>query len=968
MITTELRNYSSDQMVNDLKHCKRCHPIDGLTAYFESKGLSGALYDDLCSILERKKKEKDTVITEKKDDEKEFNEHEHEYDDDQKQMPFSEMESQSLKPMKITQSVGSSEDIRNDPSVQIIRELLITLHRTDRVQKLESEIASDVQQKYVESTKVTKPQIVTAINDVKKRLQWNSHTNCRVYSHSEQQWTDGVIVDITTDEKEEKEMITVKYGDSGTAELQRFSKDLKSIGIDDEEYIPNEEIMVYIAHRLQAVQGVDLRVNPIDDLEKKYSAIQLLDALNQMKYDHKIDENDEKFDEIFSFYTGSMKGNHCDVNECHHVRRHHGNRRRRHHEYAHIDDHKKELLLDIIAMIHCYFVHSFDIDRLTKEERDRVEMEAKDEHAEMTMITNILIAKRKKLKFVTNNRRRRESPLEYDSQMDSNKVPMRNADFVSIAIILEMDELQVKESLKEYKDDRNRLMSDLIDVVYGEEEEWLVIWDVLEMADTEKHEKCRRLLFEHFKSIDLSKEDIFKVSKFIIDRKALQIDHDELLSVIFDKPVDGKVFGKMNDEKEFQGLFEAFSDSDHVVELYNALREWRFIESANDNVVSELKTVPSRLMRAATKEPVVAAPVPLIHAIRQSIDEIKADKETPSSKLKSAKIEKYGDQIIEYFLQNPMVDADALSIMARNEFTSAIVEHCGSKEVAGITTLLLSIVRAKIQMNESEILILVMRIFADESARDTRRGQLVRTHGRQLMNWFRQNPRFNVDDLVKMSNKALGKIFIEICGTKRANGVASLVRSKILGGLNTTTTEEVKESEADVYQIGKRFLYWDSQRNHKDYVKPKYGSIREEVMHMQGSGVTNRSWDSLTQTVQDLITSHTARRVKSNGHKEDTYGIQADQPFDAHHLRALKLYTDLNELCKIFCTILREGDPQKVAEIAHLAKTLTETVQCFGSPANNARKTYYRGVNKAFVFRTIVSRFHLPLSTTSSVE
>ena len=35
-----------------------------------------------------------------------------------------------------------------------------------------------------------------------------------------------------------------------------------------------------------------------------------------------------------------------------------------------------DILMDTVAMIHSYFVHSFDIDRLTKTERDRVRMES----------------------------------------------------------------------------------------------------------------------------------------------------------------------------------------------------------------------------------------------------------------------------------------------------------------------------------------------------------------------------------------------------------------------------------------------------------------------------------------------------------------------------------------------------------------------------------------------------------------
>ena len=80
--------------MNDLKHCKRCHPIDGLNAYFESKCKSCTLYDDVCGILERKKKETDHAITEEDDGGEEFRER-------QRTSTFARMKPHSLKFMRV---------------------------------------------------------------------------------------------------------------------------------------------------------------------------------------------------------------------------------------------------------------------------------------------------------------------------------------------------------------------------------------------------------------------------------------------------------------------------------------------------------------------------------------------------------------------------------------------------------------------------------------------------------------------------------------------------------------------------------------------------------------------------------------------------------------------------------------------------------------------------------------------------
>ena len=128
-----------------------------------------------------------------------------------------------------------------------------------------------------------------------------------------------------------------------------------------------------------------------------------------------------------------------------------------------------------------------------------------------------------------------------------------------------------------------------------------------------------------------------------------------------------------------------------------------------------------------------------------------------------------------------------------------------------------------------------------------------------------------------------------------------------------------------------------------------------------------RSWNLLMRKVMTVIGTKVALQVSCNGHHFWLYHIKKHEPFDARHLCAVKLYTDYSKLCKVFCTVLREGDPAEVAQIANMTQLLIETVQCYGTELTSD-KTYYRGVTRTFMFRTIVSRFNLPQSTTTAVK
>ena len=185
--------------------------------------------------------------------------------------------------------------------------------------------------------------------------------------------------------------------------------------------------------------------------------------------------------------------------------------------------------------------------------------------------------------------------------------------------------------------------------------------------------------------------------------------------------------------------------------------------------------------------------------------------------------------------------------------------------------------------------------------------------------------------------------------------------------------EEPNTVQADVYEIGKKFVFWKSQRTKKQYVHAKYKNMKEEILQsplIRQFFPDLQRWEALCAEVAKLVVTRAALQITSNGEKTYLYGIQRGEPLDSEHLCALKLYTDFDDLCEAFCAILRRGDPMEIAEIAHWTRILTETIQCFGSRVSeeSSTKTYYRGVKKTFMFVTIVSRFNLPQSTTSSVE
>ena len=223
--------------------------------------------------------------------------------------------------------------------------------------------------------------------------------------------------------------------------LKRIDRAIQSTGSESE----NE--LEYAHSVIQSVKSV---------MEKhEYSATKSLDDLHHLQYDHDLNKDDTKFDAAYEFFTDSSSGKGCDVNECPFMMRHYRVRGRENGGHHDADD---DVLIDIMSQIHCYFLHSFDINRLTKEERDRVDLEIsigtglesledngnhsrdvseddvdESQSKRLEEMNKILVAKREKFRFGRDDRRYRDN--DEDEKSSDNQL-----DFTSMAETEKWDE------------------------------------------------------------------------------------------------------------------------------------------------------------------------------------------------------------------------------------------------------------------------------------------------------------------------------------------------------------------------------------------------------------------------------------------------------------------------------------------------------------------------------------------------
>merc|ERR1719242_2092723 len=108
----------------------------------------------------------------------------------------------------------------------------------------------------------TKEDILKSIDDVNIRLIWNINSLCLIYSQSKSTWCNGEIIDMSTNQKTNKEWLTVKYNKKSNKNIQRFCKDIKPIHFHfDDEYKYNNKIIQYILGKLKEYQVDELPNN-----------------------------------------------------------------------------------------------------------------------------------------------------------------------------------------------------------------------------------------------------------------------------------------------------------------------------------------------------------------------------------------------------------------------------------------------------------------------------------------------------------------------------------------------------------------------------------------------------------------------------------------------------------------------------------------------------------------------------------
>eukprot|EP01084_Bolivina_argentea_P288419 495022_1 len=364
----------------------------------------------------------------------------------------------------------------------------------------------------------------------------------------------------------------------------------------------------------------ELNTEFLQMINDKYTVTDLLNDFHHIKADHNVDDDDQKFHEINQYLKQNMFVA-CNVKYCRYINIHYRDRSQVRNQYFLGHDENdvgatlnEQYTLDMISMIHTFFIHSYDIHRLTLKEQatlqgqmemlnncslDDAENKMDDveflQEKKMEMITLFMKGKKKKIQGIKNN-------VKYiEARNDVVDATKQQIDFDVINKVLNENISVSKEDIvavfAPYQNNKDKFIADLIDAFYTKKEGDLS--GVNKLKDDANHRKTiyGQILYKYFKKMDLNNANFTKLATLIIMRLIPHINIELFTTIITDKNlhINGRMLIKGTDgfikSTQFAQLFKQMPcfKKKQFAQIYVQINRWKPIETKVKAKIEEKK-------------------------------------------------------------------------------------------------------------------------------------------------------------------------------------------------------------------------------------------------------------------------------------------------------------------------------------------------------------------------------------------
>ena len=173
------------------------------------------------------------------------------------------------------------------------------------------------------------------------------------------------------------------------------------------------------------------------------------------------------------------------------------------------------------------------------------------------------------------------------------------------------------------------------------------------------------------------------------------------------------------------------------------------------------------------------------------------------------------------------------------------------------------------------------------------------------------------------------------------------------------------------FDFGIYLEYWRPDR--KNYVKPKYQSLKEELTKNRHQKLSEQQFDELREICEQyLVLDFKANFI---GRGNEICYIAAGSAITIAHLMAMKIYTDFDDTQREFkrhCRRIYKGESvesvmERNREIANWCRLMRECIMFWGKTMKK-KDVFYCGLTARLLLNSEHHRFECPLSTTKSFD
>ena len=297
-----------------------------------------------------------------------------------------------------------------------------------------------------------------------------------------------------------------------------------------------------------------------------YNNVELLNDTYHLKYAHKTISDSDQFQAFYNFLHGDEQVLQCDINDCRSVKRYYSHRRRSGKQSSpSVEGGAYSLYL--ICRFHSFFVHSYDLSRLTPQEvqvveqkvavwDEQLDQDTRDDKKQELLDSELLIKLQK-----TRDIAGADNHDKWISQGFDNSVNVAKLHEILATQIDGCQFVNVEAALKKHESDETRLLSDVCDFLISDREEHVLLAKLLveELKCTDQHKRRQiydDVLYIYFTAHDLDHVNFVKILRIITPQIVCDADCDELATVADEHKMCGKMFMQKDADGNNQDLHE----------------------------------------------------------------------------------------------------------------------------------------------------------------------------------------------------------------------------------------------------------------------------------------------------------------------------------------------------------------------------------------------------------------------------